>query len=238
MKILKRLVDSINFVVSPPICILCSNLIDTNLNESEHICNWCYENLPPPLDSESILNKFEQNFPEIPNIFRYAFSLFNSQGDHRYLEIIHYLKYTKFKKIGYFLGKKLGEKINSETKANDLHIDLIVPVPIHKVRERERGFNQAEIISNAISYETDLPVASNLLIRKVYTQSQTQLGINERKKNVENAFVISKESTNLADKDILLVDDVVTTGSTLFNCAKVLKEKGASNLYLAVLTTA
>ncbi|MGB9851255.1 MAG: ComF family protein [Candidatus Kapaibacteriota bacterium] len=238
MKFLNNLLDAFNFVISPPICVLCSTLIDTSLCESEHICNDCYRNLPPAIESKEILNRFAVNFTNYPNPFEYAFSLFNSRDNHKYLEIIHYLKYTKYKKIGYFLGRKLGQKINNILKEGNLQIDFIVPVPIHKVRKRERGFNQSEVISESISIETGIPVGNDILVRNIYTQSQTKLDLEGRKKNVESAFSLGKDFGLVYGNNFLIVDDVITTGSTLFYCARILKETGAKNLYLAVITTA
>ncbi|MEJ5286402.1 MAG: ComF family protein [Candidatus Kapaibacterium sp.] len=238
MKFLDSLRDAFNFIIAPPICILCSSLIDTRLWDSAHICKDCFQHLPPSLNSETILTRFTRNFPESPNPFSFAFSLFDSSNNQKYLEIIHYLKYTKFKKIGYFLGTKLGEHIYNEIEKQGFNIDFIVPVPIHKLRRRERGFNQSEIISEAISQVTSIPVEFNLIKRNIYTQSQTQLNFDERKKNVENAFVLGKSSNFVQGKNFLLVDDIITTGSTLFNCAKLLKSVGANEMFLAVLTTA
>ncbi len=236
--ILKRFLDSFSFVIAPPICILCSRLIDVELDESEHICNNCLLNLPVAKSSQEILERINMNFGKENNPFDYAISLFDSGTNQEFLKIIHTLKYKKFKKIGTFLGIKLGKKIYEHLSLLEYDIDFIIPVPIHRIRLRERGFNQAEIIVHAISNVINRPVNVNLISRKLYTQSQTSLDLSERIKNVQNAFEINLDLVSLQSKNFLLVDDVITSGSTLYHCARLLKENGANKLIIAVLTTA
>lgn len=238
MKLIKRIIDSLNYVISPPICILCSNVVDIDESYSEHICNDCLLNLPKPLPSDEVLQRINKLFGKDNNPFDFAFSLYNSGEHSKYLDIIHYLKYTKFTKIGYFLGARLGEIINQNLPYLSFQVHSIIPVPIHKVRERERGFNQAEIISRGISSVTNIPINKNVLKRRVYTESQTKLNLEERTKNVYNAFEIQNGLEKIKDRNFILVDDVITTGSTLYYCGRLLKENGAGKLVLAVLTTA
>lgn len=103
--------------------------------------------------------------------------------------------------------------------------DLIVPVPLHNTRKRERGYNQAELLGRVISAELNIPIIKDALIRTRSTPSQTRLPPEERKKNVRGAFSINKiKAKLLKDKTILLVDDVYTTGATLKECTKTLKQ--------------
>ena len=101
-------------------------------------------------------------------------------------------------------------------------IDLVVPVPLHKKRFVERGFNQAKLIAKIVAREIDKP-CQDLVIRSRHTLQQAKLKREDRLKNVKNAFVIE----NNIDGNVLLIDDVFTTGSTLQECAKVLKKGGA-----------
>ncbi|MCX7908518.1 MAG: ComF family protein [Ignavibacteria bacterium] len=236
-KVIKRLFDSFNFFVAPSICVVCKKVIDITSEESEHLCKDCLENLPKPLKPRLVLERIDLHFGKENNPYIFAFSLYNSELNHQLLEIVHWLKYSKFKKFGYFLGTKLGHLIKEYLDYASMNYHCILPVPIHSARKRERGFNQSEIIGSAISSVTGIPMNRNILIRKIYTKTQTNLNLNERIHNLENAFVVAN-TKEVAGKNFILVDDVITTGSTLFHCGKVLKENGANVLSLAVLTTA
>ncbi|MCX7879597.1 MAG: hypothetical protein N2517_02950 [Ignavibacteria bacterium] len=235
MKIFKEIFDSFNFILAPPICVICNEIIDSQSWESSHICPNCFDNLPKPLESSQILERFKKNFKGSP--FSYAFSLYDSSNDQNYLKLIHLLKYSKFKSLGNFLGMQLGKIILSVLKEKNTKIDAILPVPIHNARKRERGFNQSEIISQAISKVTNIP-SINLLRRNRYTNSQTELDLEKRIANLNNAFELLEKKEKIEKKTFLLIDDVITSGSTLYNCAIPLLNAGAENLYLAVLTTA
>lgn len=232
------ILNSISFVIAPPTCILCGSIIQHNGLKSEHICDDCWQQVPKPKSSSEILERIDKHFGVERNPFSFAFALFDSEGDHKYLKIIHYLKYFKFIKIGYFCGRILGEYIHFELKSKEFFVDFVVPVPIHYARKRERGFNQAEIIGEAISKATGIPLKKEIIQRVVYTKSQTELTLDERMENVSGVFQLVCDSSMVRDKNIILVDDVITTGSTLYHCGKLLKENGAKNLMFAVLTTA
>ncbi len=237
-KLFHQVFESFNYVLAPPTCILCNRIIDLTEWKSEHLCQKCFEELPHPLNSGDILGKINNNFGAENNPFSYAFSLFNSSNNHDLLSIIHLLKYTKFQKVGYFLGVELGELISKTINRLNFSFDGIIPIPIHKVRKRERGFNQSEVISYAIGKSINLPTYPNLIVRTKYTVSQTNLNFEQRIKNVQNVFLLNMGKNCLEGKSFLLVDDVITTGSTLFNCGVLLKNNGVKNLCIAVLTTA
>jgi len=129
------------------------------------------------------------------------------------------VKYQGFKKLGFSLGILLG-KLLQNNGSNDY--DFIVPVPIHHAKERERGFNQSDIISLGISSVLAIPFNSKLINRKDYTQTQTLLSKQERLENVSNVFTSYNKQVDLRNKKCLLVDDVLTTGSTINFAAKAL----------------
>ena len=105
-------------------------------------------------------------------------------------------------------------------------VDAVVPVPLHWIRERLRGYNQAAVLARAFGRETGLPVLESALKRRKATKSQTELRRGERQENVKDAFD-ARRSEELRGKTILLVDDVCTTGATLEACARALKKGGA-----------
>lgn len=113
--------------------------------------------------------------------------------------------------------------------------ECIVPVPLHRVKLRSRGFNQAELLAEALGEEIGLPVRK-LLVKRKKTKDQKSLGGNERKKNVKNAFFINEEEAGKTiPMSVLLLDDVSTTGSTLTACAHALKAYGVTRVsYIAI----
>ncbi len=106
--------------------------------------------------------------------------------------------------------------------------DLIVPVPIYKSKERLRGFNQAAYLANRLGCYTGIPVDTDLVQKVVKTKSQKKLNAMQRRKNLEKAFLVTK---NIRGKDILVIDDVYTTGSTIDAMAGCLRKRGAKNIY-------
>ena len=106
--------------------------------------------------------------------------------------------------------------------------DLIAPVPIHKSKERLRGFNQAAYLAERLSCYTGIPVDTDLVQKVVKTKSQKKLNAMQRRKNLEKAFLVTK---NIRGKDILVIDDVYTTGSTIDAMAGCLRKRGAKNIY-------
>lgn len=229
--------DSIKFVLAPPICALCEKIIDTEAWQSTHICQACFDALPKTFASDNIIRTINQNFGEENNPFDFAISLFDSSGNQKFLELIHLFKYNKFISLGVFLGQKLAERIYEEINIHRFRFDAVIPVPIHKAKLRERGFNQSEIIGKEISKRINSPV-QDLIFRIRYTETQTKLNLEQRKINVQNAFNLNTQKDEISNKSFLLVDDVFTTGSTLVNCGKLLKENGAKFMAFAVIATA
>lgn len=140
------------------------------------------------------------------------------------------------------LGAPLGKIIVKTLWKNNLPLpDFIVPVPIHRRKLKWRGFNQAEILAQAVSQNLTpgfiLPVRSDILIRRKNTCAQMKIKkYQERLANIRDAFaILPKKEDLICDKKILLIDDVATTGATIFECAKILKSTGAKKVYAAVI---
>jgi ComF family protein len=109
---------------------------------------------------------------------------------------------------------------------NDRKVDFILPVPLHNSRLRQRGFNQAVLLGSKVSRALDIPMLPDVLVRNRKTEPQVELSASERRLNVKDAFSVKKHQM-LAGKRIILLDDVITTGSTMNECAKELKKAGA-----------
>ncbi len=135
-------------------------------------------------------------------------------------------KYYGCREYGDFYAKALYRYARKEL--NQWKPDLIVPVPIHKSKERLRGFNQAAYLAERLSCYTGIPVDSDLVQKVVKTKSQKKLNAMQRRKNLEKAFLVTK---NIKGKDILVIDDVYTTGSTIDAMAGCLRKRGAKNIY-------
>ena len=145
--------------------------------------------------------------------------------------VIHFLKYENRARLGKELGLQLANKIHPSIFKC---ADGIIPVPLHKVKLRERGYNQAFWIARGLSGKTGLPVWTNYVQRMKYTETQTVLNRSQRKENMQGAFIVSQ---NVSGKTIILVDDVLTTGSTLSSMAVSLKSAGAVSIIVMTVVT-
>jgi len=146
--------------------------------------------------------------------------------------LIHKFKYEGKTALGVMLAKKLA----AELKKNDFlsAMDVIIPVPLYPARKRERGFNQAEIIAKELAETYGLALWTETLRRAKNTRDQTLLSAQQRQENVRNAFRTS-DGTELLGQNVLLVDDVVTTGATLNECARTLGEAGVKQVWACTL---
>lgn len=147
--------------------------------------------------------------------------------------LIHRLKYRGDQNLGLYMGRLMGEMISASHHYSG--IDIIIPLPLNKRRERSRGYNQAATISRGIASSWPRPVIEDAVVRKTYTETQTHYGRLSRWKNMDGVFDVS-DPEKIAGKHILLVDDVVTTGASLEACGgEILKVEGTS---LSVATLA
>lgn len=146
-------------------------------------------------------------------------------------ESIYRFKYKNHKIYGEFFGDEMAEKYGKWLK--NMEIDAIIPVPVHKERMRKRGYNQAELIARRLSNRIDIKMDEYMLTRMKKTRPQKELGVSQRKKNLEKAFKVCGNIVKY--KKIVLVDDIYTTGSTIDECARVLKEAGVEEVYFLAL---
>ena len=201
----------------PNLCVVCKQ----RLSEGEqHICTDCLLLIPKTNFHLQPDNRLEQFFAgRFPFQHIAAFAYFVKGGSIQH--IIHELKYNRNPHIGRFIGELCGENIKNSDFISS--IDMLVPVPLHPKRQKERGYNQSLEICKGISHITGIPINSDTLLRKVNNPSQTKNARFDRWKNVEDIFHVVTPET-FANKHILLVDDINTTGSTLESCAKEILE--------------
>lgn len=205
----------------PRICPGCNIKL---LSDEEPVCKECLDSILIA-DENLIQREFNRKF-ESTKCVKDFYSKFVFETDKTLQNVIHALKYNKRFKIGTFLGKILAQGIISK----NWQIDIILPVPIHHLKRAERGFNQSDYIAKGISKVLQIPYSTRSIKRTRYTESQTGLGLQDRAKNVENAFKV-KNSKKVKNKNILLVDDVITTGATTLECAKVLINSSSAIIY-------
>lgn len=142
--------------------------------------------------------------------------------------LIHLLKYTRRLSLAARLGKMMSKLVIEDNFLR--RAQLIIPVPLHPTRMRERGYNQSELLTKNMGDYLNIPISKKSLLRVRNTKSQTRLSTKQRRENVKGAFTV-KESAHIANKHILLVDDVFTTGATLDECAIALLNGGANAVY-------
>ena len=164
-----------------------------------------------------------------------ATSLFRFEKGSAYQSMLHDLKYHGNRNVGLYLGRLLGQELVHTSFSK---CDLMIPVPLHRKRLNQRGYNQSEIIARGVSEITGIPVLTNLIERKQNTRSQTSMNRQERFDNIAAAFIIRNSSADLTEKKVLLIDDVVTTGATLEACSLVLIKNYRCGIYIATVSYA
>jgi ComF family protein len=151
-------------------------------------------------------------------------------------ELIHLLKYDHVRPASSVLGRMLAEVIEGLAPLFKAEV-LVVPVPLSPRKLRQRGFNQSEAIARAalkLVRGDALVLRTTALERRRETQSQTGLSRHQRQENVRGAFAVASPE-QVAGREVLLVDDVFTTGTTVSECARILRRAGASNIYVATV---
>ena len=200
--------------ITEPKCKICSYPFEFIIDKNNLLCSKCLERRP--FYDKSI------------TLFRYNEQIKKIIGDLKYRDATHIIK--KFAKM--LEGKILAEAAN---------VDFIVAVPLHKKRLRERKFNQAWLLAREIfkiycGVGTACRAPTAMLLRTKYTHSQVGLKKSVREKNLHNAFALNPKYRDLVKgRKILLIDDVMTTGTTLEQCAKILKKAGAQEIIILTI---
>ncbi len=236
------LLKGLGEIIYPKTCVVCKKSLKNKGNIDDVLCLECWggikRNLPPFCYScgrRLTQDKFSKNI--CPHCvkkrlhFDRAFSPCIYEGTVK--ELIHQFKYNGKD----YLGRTLSRLMIDFIKEYDLpmdYLDCVVPVPLHQARLREREFNQAEILSRHIAGEFKKSVLNDTLLRHRPTATQTELDIEKRFLNVRGSFSVSRES-DIRNKNILLIDDVLTTAATSSEAAYALKEAGANIVFVLTL---
>ncbi len=235
--------------VFPPRCQVCSSFFHPPRSDEEKrdIHNLCFEDIMAKWLCPQCLSGFRQTEKIIrgkdfspPRHFRIAASAGEYETEKGFATAIRNYKYKGARQLSDPFGILLFSAWNMHWKTGDT--DIIIPVPLHHARFRERGFNQAWLMIRnwpglAEKFHTDFSqteVRRDVLLRTRKTKPQAGLGKKEREENIRGAFCVAK-GENVQGKQIILVDDVFTTGSTVSECARVLLEKGAKSVDVLTL---
>ena len=216
-------------LLAPRLCSACGRRL--SLTERT-LCVSCNMHLPRTgFQLDAYDNAMARLFWGIIPVER-AVALFHYNAGASVSNIIYDLKYHDQPEIGREMGRFVAREF-SETGFFD-GIDVIVPIPLAKKRQRQRGYNQSLCIAKGISRVTGLPIYDKVVRRTMFVKSQTQMGHWERQENVEGVFEL-KDASTLRGRHILLVDDVVTTGATMTACARELLKAGDIKISLLSL---
>ena len=213
-------------LISPRLCVVCGNRLAVT---EETLCSKCYLHLP----RTDFANDLYENV--MAKLFwgqiklEKATALFYYEPHAETAQILYELKYKNHPEIGVVMGRMMAKELMKSGLFED--IDALVPVPLAKKRERERGYNQSLELAKGVSEVTGLPIANLVIRRTMFVGSQTKRGRWERNENVEHVFELVDD--NISDQHLLLIDDVVTTGATVIACAKEMQK--ASNVKISVL---
>jgi len=203
----------------PSSCIFCDEELPSG---RRGICSRCYDKLPAL--SGKLLQVLKEEIE--PRYFDHLFIAFEFCKEIQ--TMVHLLKYSRYLTFAEYFASSIRMRIPESV------YDLVTAVPLNTVRYRERGYNQSALIAKSVANLLSVPFKEDILERTKNTISQTSLKREARKLNVQDAFRIKK---SMEGKRILLVDDVITTGSTLNECAKVLKKDNAGLVDIAAVAT-
>jgi len=228
-----ELLEAAVSLLYPPVCTTCGR----SIRAGQYLCDQCEskavrivapfcQKCSEPFEG-SITDTFTcANCAHRAIYFEAAVAAYRGRDIVR--QIIHEFKYGRQIHLRHLVARWLHAALDDERLCG-LRFDVIVPVPLHPARQRERGFNQACLLAELLSAQTSIP-AKPLLERTRYTTTQTALDRSERMENLHNAFRLRKNA-DVRGLRVLLVDDVLTTGSTLNECARVLKHAGAFSVH-------
>lgn len=220
--IIKNSIKGLLSFALPNTCLACGEVLEPG---DEFVCPTCRSKLVPFNDAHPWKTE-EISLGTIDD----SLSLYRFVVGSEIQALLHSMKYEKMKSIGRLFGREIGARI---AQHSEIKYDYAVPVPLHRAKERDRTYNQSHWICRGICDELQTALLDRSIKRIRFTQTQTKLQRTERQKNVRGAFEINPKFKNtIAGRNIILADDVITTGSTILECARVLKQSGAGKVMI------
>ncbi|HCY40682.1 MAG TPA: amidophosphoribosyltransferase [Prolixibacteraceae bacterium] len=215
----------------PRLCVVCG---DKLIEQEQWICLHCLHHIPRTNYHLEPENRVAQLFYGRVKV-EFATSFFYFSKGSKYQSLLHNLKYKGMKELGAETGKHFA--IDLMQSPDFSSVDVICPVPLHPSKEKKRGYNQSWWIASGIAQQMQKELSDNNLKRVTATETQTRKGRFERWQNVDGIFELTHPEA-FSGKHILLVDDVVTTGSTIEACAQAIISRTDARVSIATLATA
>lgn len=227
MQFIKALAIDLFHLIFPNLCQACGKSL---IKSEQYLCLHCLYDLPYTdfhlFRDNQVARQFWGRFP-----CTYAMAMFYFNKGGKVQQILHSLKYRGNAEIGVLLGKMLATQM---MKGDCPTFDLIIAVPLHRKKEKLRGYNQSQCIAEGLAAVMNVPVVKNVLIKRKSTSSQTKKGRFDRFENLKQAFEV-RNADILKNKQVLIVDDVITTGATLEACAIVLLANEVNTIGIAAI---
>jgi ComF family protein len=231
MNIIKDVIKKLDSLLFPPVCIQCKTAIYTKGS----LCVDCFSQIEFIIDPKCFIcsNPFSYD-PIIENpvcanclsseiFYEKIYTLYNYKTATK--ELIKKFKYNDQYFIGEFFAKKMVDSYSLELSS----CDIIIPVPMNRMKRMIRFYNQTEVFADYLSYLINLNIQKNILYKKTWKSSQVGYSKIARMENIKNSFEINNPKL-IENKKIGLIDDVITTGATVNECSRILKKKGASSV--------
>jgi ComF family protein len=231
LKTIKQWLGAAADVAMPRVCPVCGKSLD---GDERWICRKCLATLPRTRYEEVEFNTMEQRFAGKVPIERATAYFFYEKGS-PYASILHDIKYHNLPRMGRWMAARAVIDMAGSHFFDD--IDVVTAVPLHRSKLAQRGFNQSEYIARGIADALNIPYVEMLKAVRPHS-TQTHKGAMERWQNIQGNYALKNNTDRLTGKHILLVDDVVTTGSTLTVCATLLKQIPNTTISLFTLAAA
>ena len=217
----------------PRVCAGCGGMLSENKQQVCRTCLASFDRFPDAASADGAIKEiFRRNQPRSEDICR-AWSLYRFHKNDRLQTVIHTMKYGGSYRLGTLFGRLLADMIDDDLPEEP--VTCIVPVPLHRLKKIERTYNQSEILAESMGDVLCKNVRTDLVVRKRYTGPQAGLTLQERRGNVDNAFMVVSDRIPEA---VLLVDDVMTTGSTAAAVVRSLRSAGVRIIMLATIALA
>jgi ComF family protein len=224
---LHELKDSFLHLLFPHICDGCGSEM---LSKESSLCLRCLEAMPETNFELHAGNPVEKKFWGRLSIHQ-ATAQYYFTRESLMQRLMHQFKYKRNKELGIQLGQMMGDSIK---RSGRFAVDALIPLPLFPAKEKRRGYNQATILCEGMAESLQAPVLNEVVIRSQHTDTQTKKGRIERWQNMEGKFILAKPEA-IGNKNVLLVDDVVTTGATLEACGAALLKAENVRLSIAAL---